>query len=131
MVPGSRAVGSVTESDMGSRKDDGNLSVDGSVFRNTREAKGLTRERLEEKSRVSLKTIRSIETKPDYRCKPSTLEVLAKEMGASVESLVQREPSQPVLLTSFREVLAQNLEIVSSAREILVTTGSRSRDLTY
>ena len=52
-----------------------------------REEKGITQEKLEEMSGVSIQTISAIENNDDYQAKVGTLLALAKAMETTVDNL--------------------------------------------
>jgi transcriptional regulator with XRE-family HTH domain len=105
--------------------------VDGEKVRQLRRQKHLTQEGLAEKADASLKAIRNIETKPDYRPNPHTIRQLATALAVPAEELLCVNHEPPLLVTSSEELLEWNVRIVNEAQERLCTIGSRSRDKRY
>lgn len=114
-------------------RDDGKVTPNGAAIKKHRKQLGLSRERLSFKSGVALKTIRNLETNPRHRCQPVTINVLAQLFELPPSKLIQNTDNKPALklLTTAQEIIAANINIVTSARRILACIGSRSRDESY
>jgi DNA-binding XRE family transcriptional regulator len=66
----------------------GNVPVDGEQLRARRAEQGLSQEKLAEKAKVGLTTVRNLETKPEPACRAWTIGLLAAALD-----------TQPSLLT--------------------------------
>ena len=118
----------------GGCQDGGTVRPDAVYIREQRKLHGLSQERLSELAGISLKTLRNIETNSDYGCRPSTIASLAAYFNVEPRRLVKHPtiPSTNVkLLTSATEIIQTNIDIVQSAKKLLVCAGARSRDESY
>lgn len=112
---------------------DGKLPVDGEGLRTLREDRGLTRARLAELAKTTEKTIRLMETSPEYRANPASIGELAKALDVKASRFVipNAVGSHPQIIRTAEELIYWNTQIASSARRVLVCVGSRSRDVKY
>jgi transcriptional regulator with XRE-family HTH domain len=110
------------------KKDDGKVYPDGGAIKRMRKQRGYSRERLAELTGVAIKTLRSIETRPLYRCRPCTIGILAQHFGVEGSIFILPEDCTDLrLLTSIPEIIEAKVKIVTSAKSILACVGSRSR----
>jgi len=107
------------------------IKPDGEAIRRLRLAKGFSLEGLAECTRISLKTIRNLETNPRHECNSSTISELAEFFRVDRAALIARAATAPRTLTTTAEIIRTNIEIASAAKEILLCAGSRSRDAAY
>lgn len=110
----------------------GLLHLDGDLITTLREEKFLlSREDFCLAYEVSPKTMRNIETDPSYGVTFDTVKHLANVFKVDPQNLLRKNIPPPVLLTSHKEILRINIEIVATAETIFCATGSRSRDAEY
>jgi transcriptional regulator with XRE-family HTH domain len=109
-------------------KDDGKVCPDGATIRRMRKQRGYSRDRLAELTGVAIKTLRMIETRPFYRCRPCTIGILAQHFGVEPSAFILPEDCTDMrLLTSIPEILQAKSKIITSAKSVLACVGSRSR----
>jgi transcriptional regulator with XRE-family HTH domain len=107
------------------------IKPDGHAILRLRLEKGLGRDEVAEKAGISVKTLRNLETKPGYHATPSVLSYLATYFGVDRSALVERSLPATTVLTSTADVIQANVDIASSAKEVLLCAGSRARDASY
>ena len=112
-------------------KDDGKICPDTNEIKRLRKQNGISQETLAYKTGLSLKTIRNLESNPNYRCRASTLSVLADFYGIEAKAFVIRDDKKITLLTNTNDIIAANINICRSAEKIFACMGSRSRDVAY
>src|SRR3974390_2931068 len=97
---------------MSHRNHDGKLPVDGEELRTIREAHGLTRAQLAESAKSTEKTVRLMETNPEYRANPVSINELARALNVTASRLVhQKVTAPPRIIRSSEEVIHWNTEI--------------------
>lgn len=110
------------------KKDDGKLCPDGASIRRMRKQRGYSRERLAALTGIAIKTLRNLETRPSYRCRPCTIGILAQHYGVEPSTFIMPEETACIrLLTSTPEIIEAKAKIVTSAKSTLACVGSRSR----
>ena len=113
-------------------ENDCTIKPNGPEIMRLRKERGLSRERLSHATGLTHRTLRNLEEKTTYRCKPVTITTLAAFYNVEPNALIEREEKSIVrLLTSSREIIEANARIVASANKILACVGSRSRDEGY
>ena len=123
---------SVRYTNLASDKDDGKVKPNGPEIRRLRKHRGLSRERMADKTGIALKTLRNLESHPTYRCNPITLNTVAAYFHVEPQTLIEPENKPGIrILTSGQEIIEANIQIVASARKVLACIGSRSRDENY
>lgn len=114
-------------------KDDGKIKPSFIEIKRYRKLSGISQERLSDLTGISLKTIRNLESNPNYSCRAGTLAALAAFFKLEPSALVQQPAKGKTLrlLTSAHEIIAANTEIARSAQKYLLCVGSRARDEQY
>lgn len=112
-------------------KDDGTVKAEGPKIRLLRKNRAWSMDMLCNKSGITSKILRNIETKPGYSCRPSTIEMLAKTLDVEPSILVRHDVSPPTILRSSEAVQHAMLQIVSEAQTNLAVCGSRSSESGY
>jgi transcriptional regulator with XRE-family HTH domain len=99
-------------------------------IRRGREGTGLSQEKFAAEHGFSLKQVRLWESNDNARVQLDSLKRLAEALEVTPKSLI-REANPPTLVSGQPAVMNANIEIATSATEMLYATGHRSRDLKY
>jgi transcriptional regulator with XRE-family HTH domain len=111
---------------------DGRVRPNSEEIKRLRRLRGLSQQGLADRSGISFKTVRNLETTEDYRCNPDSLQAIAACFDVKAHTLIVPEAPQSVrLITSSRELIAANMRLVTTSKAFLACIGSRSRDPEY